>query len=177
VWANTVAAYETLPPVLCCLADQLSALHSNGYDYGAARPNATARQVQRYETVFKSTVYETEPPVVQVHPLTGERAMNLGSFVHSLLGVSSAQSTHLFAMLQDHVTRLENTVRYGDQARIVRRVTIHGPISVGIDGRHGKRLLSESQIPEIRVNTQSFPAIHVTDHGGGQGRPLAPARR
>jgi alpha-ketoglutarate-dependent sulfate ester dioxygenase len=59
VWANTVAAYETLPPTLRGLADQLWALHSNVYDYGATRPDATARQVQRYETVFKSTVYET----------------------------------------------------------------------------------------------------------------------
>src|SRR5262249_27926886 len=42
VWANTVAAYETLPPVLRGLADQLWALHSNAYDYGAAQPNATA---------------------------------------------------------------------------------------------------------------------------------------
>ena len=112
VWANAVAAYETLPPLLRDLADQLWALHSNGYDYAARRPNATARQVQRYETVFKSMVYETEHPVVQVHPLTGERAIILGYFVRKLLGVSSADSGHLFAMLQDHVTRLENTVRW-----------------------------------------------------------------
>jgi taurine dioxygenase len=112
VWANTVAAYETLPPVLRGLADQLWALHSNGYDYAATRPNATARQVQRYETVFKSTVYETEHPVVQMHPLSGERAIILGYFVRRLVGVSSADSAHLFAMLQDHVTRLENTVRW-----------------------------------------------------------------
>jgi alpha-ketoglutarate-dependent sulfate ester dioxygenase len=169
VWANVVAAYETLPPVLRGLADQLWALHSNVYDYGATRPNATARQVQRYETVFKSTVYETEHPVVQVHPQTGERAIMLGYFVRKLLGVSSADSAHLFAMLQDHVTRLENTVRwrwstgdvviwdnratqhkaiddYGDQRRIVRRVTIDGPVSVGVDGRHGKRRNSEAQV-------------------------------
>src|SRR5262249_9863032 len=37
VWANTVAAYETLPPLLRGLADQLWALHSNVYDYGATR--------------------------------------------------------------------------------------------------------------------------------------------
>jgi taurine dioxygenase len=48
-----------LPPVLRGLADRLWALHSNVYDYAATRPNATARQAQRYETVFKSTVYET----------------------------------------------------------------------------------------------------------------------
>src|SRR2546425_5298870 len=170
VWANTVAAYATLPPVLRGLADQLWALHSNVYDYAATRPNATARQVQRYETVFKSTVYETQHPVVQVHPLTGERAIILGYFVRKLLGVSSADSGHLFAMLQDHVTRLENTVRwrwstgdvviwdnratqhkaiddYGDQPRIVRRVTIDGPVSVGIDGRQGKRRNCDAEVP------------------------------
>jgi taurine dioxygenase len=172
VWANTVAAYATLPPVLRGLADQLWALHANAYDYAAMRPNATARQVQRYETVFKSTIYETEHPVVQVHPLTGERAIILGYFVRRLLGVSSTDSAHLFAMLQDHVTRLENTVRwrwstgdvviwdnratqhkaiddYDDQPRIVRRVTIDGPISVGIDGRHGKRRNGDARVAAV----------------------------
>ena len=120
--------------------------------------------------MFKSTVYETEHPVVQVHPLTGERAITLGYFVRKLLGVSAADSGHLLAMLQDHVTRLENTVRwrwstgdvvmwdnratqhkaiddYGQQPRIVRRVTIDGPVSVGIDGRHGTRRNSAAQVP------------------------------
>src|SRR5262249_19137340 len=103
VWVNAVAAYETLPPVLRGLADELWALHSNVYDYAATRPNATARQVARYENVFKSTIYETEHPIVQVHPLTGERAIILGYFVLKLLGVSSIDSGHLFAMLQDRV--------------------------------------------------------------------------
>jgi alpha-ketoglutarate-dependent sulfate ester dioxygenase len=53
VWANTVAAYETLPPLLRGLADQLWALHSNGFDYAATRPNATARQVRYVETVLQ----------------------------------------------------------------------------------------------------------------------------
>src|SRR5215468_8297059 len=63
VWANAVAAYATLPPVLRGLADQLWALHSNVYDYAATRPSATARQVQRYETVFKSTISEHKQTV------------------------------------------------------------------------------------------------------------------
>jgi taurine dioxygenase len=33
---------------------------------------------------------------------------------------------------------------YGDQRRIMRRVTIDGPVSVGIDGRHGKRRSSDA---------------------------------
>jgi hypothetical protein len=35
---------------------------------------------------------------------------------------------------------------YGDQQRIERRVTIDGPVSVGIDGRHGKRRNGEAQV-------------------------------
>jgi alpha-ketoglutarate-dependent taurine dioxygenase len=63
--------------------------------------NATARQVYYRETAFKSTIYETEHPVGQVHPPTGERAIVLGYFVRRLLGVSSADSAHLFAVLQN----------------------------------------------------------------------------
>jgi taurine dioxygenase len=109
---------------------------------------------------------------VQVHSLSGERAIILGYFVRKLLDVSAADSDHLFAMLQDHVTRLENTVRwrwsvgdvviwdnratqhkaiddYGEQPRIVRRVTIDGPVSVGIDGRHGRRRNSDAQVKAV----------------------------
>src|SRR5215468_11106324 len=65
-WHTDVTFVPAFPlfSVLRGLADQLWALHANAYDYAATRPNATARQVQRYEAVFKSTVYETEHPVV-----------------------------------------------------------------------------------------------------------------
>src|SRR5262249_38655077 len=112
MWANAVAAYDTLPPVLRNLANQLWGLYTNAYDYAAINPSATAHQVRRYETVFKSTIYETEHPVVQVHPLSGERAIILGYHVRKILGISSADSAHLFSMLQDHITQVENTVRW-----------------------------------------------------------------
>ncbi len=38
----------------------------------------------------------------------------------------------------DRATQHKAIDDYGDQSRIVRRVTIDGPVSVGIDGRHGK---------------------------------------
>jgi taurine dioxygenase len=50
--------------------------------------------------------------VVRVHPETGEPALVLGHFVRSFTGLSSADSRDLFALLQRHVTRLENTVRW-----------------------------------------------------------------
>jgi alpha-ketoglutarate-dependent taurine dioxygenase len=93
-----------------------------------------------------------------VHPETGERSLVLGNFVQKLIGYSKTDSQHLFEMLQSHITRPENTVRwrwqagdvaiwdnratqhfalndYGDQPRIVRRVTVAGDVPVGVDGR------------------------------------------
>jgi alpha-ketoglutarate-dependent sulfate ester dioxygenase len=158
VWANTAAAYRDLSPELRVLADSLWALHTNEYDYQARRPDASSEAVRRYQEVFTSTVYETKHPLVRVHPETGERTLLLGHFVKRILGLSSYDSAHLFQVFQDHITRLENTVRwrwqvgdvavwdnratqhyaindYGDQHRVVRRVTVAGDVPVGVDGR------------------------------------------
>jgi alpha-ketoglutarate-dependent sulfate ester dioxygenase len=157
-WANTVAAYEGLPPGLKTLAENLWAVHSNLFDYAATRPQASAAAVKHYEEVFTATVYETEHPVVRVLPRTGERSLVLGHFVRRFVGYSQSDSNHLFEMLQSHITRLENTVRwrwnagdvamwdntatqhcaindYGDQKRVVRRSTIRGEVPVSVDGR------------------------------------------
>jgi alpha-ketoglutarate-dependent taurine dioxygenase len=167
VWANTAAAYQDLDPTLRELADKLWALHSNEYDYAARRPEVSPESEQRYREVFTSTVYETEHPLVRVHPETGERTLVLGHFVKRILGLSSHDSSHLFQVFQDHITRLENTVRwrwavgdvavwdnratqhyavndYGDQHRVVRRVTVAGDVPVGVDGR---RSVQRSKTP------------------------------
>ncbi|TIU91082.1 MAG: TauD/TfdA family dioxygenase, partial [Mesorhizobium sp.] len=70
IWSNTHAAYENLPAPLKILADNLWAIHSNAYDYAAVRPRATAEEKRHFEEVFTSTIYETEHPVVRVHPET-----------------------------------------------------------------------------------------------------------
>ncbi|HTW26182.1 MAG TPA: TauD/TfdA family dioxygenase [Acetobacteraceae bacterium] len=158
LWANTVAAYDDLSPELRALADRLWAVHSNAYDYAALRPKASEADRRQYEQVFTSTVYETEHPVVRLHAETGERSLVLGYFVQKFVGQTAADSKRLFDLLQSHVTRPENTVRwrwqagdvafwdnqatqhyaindYGDQPRVVRRVTIAGQVPVGADGR------------------------------------------
>src|SRR6516162_2308546 len=154
MWANTAAAYQSLSPHLRDLADKLWAVHSNRSDYGGY-PTGRPEALKRYHEVFVSTVYETHHPLVRVHPGTAERTIVLGHFAQKILGVSSADSGHLIPLFQGHVTRLENIVRwrwavgdvamwdnratqhsalddYGDQARILRRVTVAGdrPISV-----------------------------------------------
>ncbi|HEY2733644.1 MAG TPA: TauD/TfdA family dioxygenase, partial [Polyangiales bacterium] len=173
----TAAAYLDLPQELRELADRLWALHSNEYDYQANRRDVNRDDLKRYRQVFTSTLYETEHPVVHVHPETGERNLLLGHFVKKIIGVSSADSVRLFQLLQDHVTRLENTVRwhwqvgdvavwdnratqhyalddYGDQSRLVRRVTVDGVAPVSIDGR---RSVTRSKTPRPPAHTEAQP--------------------
>jgi taurine dioxygenase len=167
VWANTATAYDDLSPELKTLAESLRAVHTNLYDYAAAKTKASSEEIKRYLAVFASTVYETEHPVVRVHPETGEKTLVLGHFLKNFVGLSSRASQQLFSILQDHVTRLENTVRwrwkagdvaiwdnratqhyavddYGDAHRVVRRVTLAGDVPVGVDGRRSVVLKPEA---------------------------------
>jgi alpha-ketoglutarate-dependent sulfate ester dioxygenase len=170
-WANTATAYNTLSPELRTLADSLWALHSNEYDYavrsGGGVEAKSERDEQHYREIFTATVYETEHPVVRVHPETGERGLLLGQFVRRILGVSPADSRYLFDLFQQHVTRLENTVRwrwapgdlavwdnratqhyaiddYGDLPRRMHRVTVAGDIPAGVDGFRSRAVQGES---------------------------------
>ena len=129
VWANTSSAYNDLSVELRALADNLWAVHSNEYDYASLKPDVDPAKLERYRKVFTSTVYETEHPVVRVHPISGERSLLLGHFVKRIKGYSQADSAHLFGLLQSHVIRQENTVRWrwkaGDVAIWDNRSTQH----------------------------------------------------
>ena len=167
VWSNGEAAYEDLPAELRTLAESLRAVHSNLYDYAAVRRGASNDDVRRYQEVFASTVFETEHPVVRVHPETGRKSLLLGGFVKSFIGYATADFVPLYSVLQSYMTRLENTVRwrwtagdvaiwdnratqhyaindYGAQRRVMRRVTLAGDVPVGVDGRRSVILKPEA---------------------------------
>lgn len=152
------------------LAESLRGVHTNDYDYAAARPEAPSAELLRHRKVFTSTKFETEHPVVRVHPETGERVLLLGNFLQKLAGLRSSDSRAVVGVLQSHVERPENTVRwqwrtgdvalwdnratqhYGvddsdDHERTLRRVTIDGDVPVGADGRRSL-LLSPESVPE-----------------------------
>jgi alpha-ketoglutarate-dependent taurine dioxygenase len=162
VWANTATAYADLPQPLKQLADGLRTLHTNLYDYVAPRDTHESG-IKRYREQFTAQVYETEHPLVHVHPETGERNLLLGHFVKNIQGVSSQDSKQLIRLFHDRITHVDNTVRwrwqvgdvviwdnratqhiaindYGDAERIVRRTTISGDIPVGVDGRLSQAL-------------------------------------
>jgi taurine dioxygenase len=166
VWANTVAAYQDLPPHLKALADQLWVVHSNAFDYAAPNVDLPEATVE-YLKAFRTPVYETLHPVVQVHPESGERALLLGGFARRIQGVSLADSADLLRLFQSYVTRLENTIRwrwkegdvafwdnrstqhyaiadYGKQPRRVQRVTIAGEIPISIDGKRSTAVKGDS---------------------------------
>ncbi|RZK04036.1 MAG: TauD/TfdA family dioxygenase [Novosphingobium sp.] len=175
VWANTETAYEGLPEPLRQLANNLWAVHTNDYDYAAqfglkrdtSDPEAAQQKRAEFQkAVFASTVYETEHPVVRVHPVSGQRSLLLGHFVRNFVGLNKADSAKLYDVLQEHITKPENVVRWrwepGDvafwdnratqhravadfalQRRTLRRATVNGDVPVSIDGRTSRTTKKE----------------------------------
>lgn len=186
-WANTATAYEGLPAPLKALVDNLWALHSNEYDYANAferedevtynstsgagvtagdEADAAPAEESRNEVWdgdWSKFSFETEHPVVRVHPETGERTLVLGHFVKKFLGLNTNESHALYNLLQARVTRLENVVRWnwhvGDiaiwdnratqhyavadfdtQYREVRRITVNGEAPVSTTGEKSRQV-------------------------------------
>ena len=158
VWANTVAAYDALPAPLKALVDDLWAVHTNSYDYAQRDEESEEPDANYTRADFASQLFETEHPVVRVHPETGERSLVLGHFVKAFTGLNTAESIALFTLLQNRVTRLENTIRwtwqpgdvalwdnratqhyavadFGTEYREMARITVAGDVPVSIDGR------------------------------------------
>jgi alpha-ketoglutarate-dependent sulfate ester dioxygenase len=169
LWANTATAYESLPPELRDLADRLRVVHTNAHDYatGHGRGERADAAFEAALEQFVSTVYETEHPAVRVHPETGERSVLLGGFARTVLGFSPDASRDLIRVLQDYVTKPEQTVRwhwregdlaiwdnrstqhyaiydYGDAHRRGERVTVAGPVPIGVDGRPSQALSGDA---------------------------------
>ncbi len=160
IWANTVTAYQSLPAELRDLADRLRIVHTNDHDYAAVygRGERVDPATEAAQREFLSTVYETEHPAVRVHPETAEPSLVLGGFARTVLGFSPQASRDLIRILQEYVTRPEQTLRwrwregdlaiwdnratqhyaifdYGNAHRRGERVTVAGPVPVGVDGR------------------------------------------
>jgi alpha-ketoglutarate-dependent taurine dioxygenase len=182
IWANTAAAYEDLPSRLSELADTLWAVHTNVFDY-AATP-AVGAKAANFDQTFRAVRFETEHPVVRVHPETREPALLLGSFARRITGLSATESSDLLRIFQSYVTRPENTVRwrwragdvafwdnratqhyalydYAGRPRRVQRVTLAGDVPAAIDGRQSISLAGDlsdyipSPPPDLRPSSPS----------------------
>lgn len=162
LWASTAAAYQDLPEPLQCLAENLWALHSNRYDYVSTEAVRAMSDAQRtFRQAFEKQDFQTEHPVVRVHPETGERTLLAGDFVRSFVGLDSHESSTLLELLQRRITKPENTIRwnwaagdvaiwdnratqhraiddYDGQPRLMHRVTLMGDVPVNVHGERSR---------------------------------------
>ena len=162
LWASTAAAYEDLPEPLKCLVENLWALHSNRYDYVTTEAALALSDAQRaFRQAFEKQDFQTEHPVVRVHPETGERTLIAGNFVRNFVGLDSHESSALLELLQQRITKPENTTRwnweagdvaiwdnratqhravddYDDQPRLMHRVTLMGDVPVNVHGERSR---------------------------------------
>jgi alpha-ketoglutarate-dependent sulfate ester dioxygenase len=167
MWANTAAGYESLPRSLRVLADELWALHTNQFDYIVRDALGKDPVVSQYITSFSATRFETEHPVVRVHPETGERALLLGGFARHLIGLTTSESAAILGVLQARATIPDHTVRwnwsasdvaiwdnratqhcavadYGAQRRSLSRITLAGDIPVGVTGERSRVIAGDA---------------------------------
>lgn len=168
VWANTVAAYDVLPAPLKALVDELWAVHTNSYDYAQRDEESEEPDANYTRADFAAQLFETEHPVVRVHPETGERSLVLGHFVKAFSGFNSAESIALFTLLQNRITRLENTIRwtwqpgdvavwdnratqhyavadFGTEYREMARITVAGDVPVSITGQPSRVIRGDAE--------------------------------
>jgi taurine dioxygenase len=152
MWSNQVAAFAGLSAPLQDLLRGLTAIHDGRASFGAAL-------AKRKQGEWDGEIYESldpvEHPVVRVHPETGEEALFVNKgFTSHLVGVTRPESDALLAFLYAHSVRPQYTVRYhwtagdvafwdnratqhsvvgdyGDQARVIQRVTLRGDRPVG----------------------------------------------
>ncbi|HVQ85275.1 MAG TPA: TauD/TfdA family dioxygenase [Mycobacterium sp.] len=159
LWASTAAAYDELPEPLKWLVDNLWAVHTNRRDY--VIPESLNEKQREFRQAFEKPDFQTEHPVVRVHPETGERTLLAGGFVRNFIGLDSYESTVLLELLQRRITLPENTISwnwepgdvaiwdnratqhraiddYDDQPRLLHRVTLMGDVPVNVHGQRSR---------------------------------------
>lgn len=127
-WASSVAAYEALSRPIRDLVDGLTALHS-------IRPLAARSRDVQQAVGDKLDAWPTAVhPLVEVHPVTGRRALNVNAnWTTEILGLSREEGQMLLGFLLEHVKRPEFHVRFrwneGDVAFWDNRTTLHCAIA------------------------------------------------
>jgi taurine dioxygenase len=154
-WVDLQAAYDRLSAPLRTLVDDLEAMHDGRHEFaGFLRDNP---QGGRWAGQRFTVLEPVRHPVVRVHPENGRRSLFVNpTFTTGIVGLSRHESDDLLQLLYRHATLPEHTFRhrwttgdvvlwdnrstmhvgvrdYGDQHRVLHRVTIAGDRPVGPD--------------------------------------------
>jgi taurine dioxygenase len=160
LWADLRLAHDTLAPPLRALVHDLEAVHritplaywGEPFDTALGRDDA-------HDLLTRSlSVPPVVHPVVRIHPGSARPALFVNpGFTSHVIGLSRIESDHLLAMLYEHSTRPEVTLRhrwqvgdvvmwdnqatmhyavddYGSTKRVMRRVTLRGTEPFGPTG-------------------------------------------
>ncbi|HAP77321.1 MAG TPA: taurine dioxygenase [Acidimicrobiaceae bacterium] len=160
MWADTRSAYERLSPALRAAVDALEAVHRIsplaywGEPFDTALGRDDAQQLLDDAMKVPPVIH----PVVRRHPSTGRPNLFINpGFTTHIVGLSRIESDGLLALLYEHMTQPELTLRhrwqpgdvvmwdnratmhyavddYGTVERRMRRVTIRGSVPEGLAG-------------------------------------------
>ncbi|WP_433343925.1 TauD/TfdA dioxygenase family protein [Streptomyces sp. CA-253872] len=160
-WADSQAAYESLTPGLRALIDPLTAVHDGSREFGYYLAQRRGRGNVWDGEVFQD-LSPVEHPVVRVHPESGRRGLFVNpGFTSHIAGVSEYESRGILDILYAHLTKPEHTIRhrwqpgdvalwdnratshyanrdYGEQHRVMHRITLRGDVPVGPVGPVGR---------------------------------------
>lgn len=165
-FANMAAAFAALSPSLQAFLCGLRAVHR--FKPASDDPDADA-----YNAAVARNPLVAEHPLVTVHPETGDRVLYANpEFTRDVVGLAPRESDALLEFLWEHCTRAEFCVRFrwepgsiafwdnratqhqairdvyaSDFDREFYRVTLNGPVPVGVDGRPSERLSGEAITP------------------------------
>jgi alpha-ketoglutarate-dependent taurine dioxygenase len=106
-FTNLVAAYESLSEPVRTLLDGLHAVNVNAVHL------ARGEALSEVKKVFLSKEQRVVHPVVRVHPETGEKGLFVNPMHTShIVELTRQEGRHLLAMLFEHMSRPEFTVRF-----------------------------------------------------------------
>lgn len=151
LWADLIDAHTTLSaPIQMLIADMVAVHDASGTFDRFRDDDPTGDQQARLNTLAP-----VRHPVVRVHPETGELGLFVNeTFTQRIVGLSPTESDAILQLLYAHTVEPERVVRwrwrsgdiafwdnratahyaaadYGDQRRIMHRVTIAGEAPVG----------------------------------------------
>ncbi|MEU6102486.1 TauD/TfdA dioxygenase family protein [Streptomyces flaveolus] len=154
-WADSQLAYESLSPGLRAYVDTLTAVHDGSREFGYYLAQRRQGRGNLWEGEVFSELVPVEHPVVRVHPESGRKGLFVNpGFTSHIVGVSEHESRGILDILYAHLTKPEHVVRhrwqpgdvamwdnrstahyanrdYGDQHRVMHRITLRGDTPVG----------------------------------------------
>ncbi|MCR3750332.1 TauD/TfdA dioxygenase family protein [Lentzea californiensis] len=162
-WTDLEAAYLWLSPPLRELADKLEAVHDGRKDFEELLHVRQSGEGNLWEGERVRSLDPVTHPVVRVHPETGRRSLFVNpGFTTHVKNVSEIESRALLDLLFAAIGRQEYSIRhrwapgdvvvwdnrstahlavddYGDQHRVMHRITVRGDQPVGVAARSPSR--------------------------------------